>query len=94
MSKENKKAIKEDIKTYTSLEALKNSEGGQILMKSLKKDIVFGIDEAVTKFKTASHTELIAILAKVGERLNVYRSIDRSLKNKKLAIEVLLEEDD
>lgn len=84
-----KKAITEDIKLYSSLEAVKNSEGGQIIIESLKKDILSGIDKLTSRYETATHTELIAICAKIGERLSLLRSLARSSKNKKLALEAL-----
>jgi hypothetical protein len=83
------KAIKEDLKVYASLEAVKNSEGGKILIKSLSDDITAAIMEISAKYKEATHTELIALAAKLSERITILRSITRSSKNKDLAKEEL-----
>jgi hypothetical protein len=89
-----KKAIQKDIGDYSALEAVKNSEGGQIIIKSLKKDILTGINDLTSKVKTASHIELVAIIAKISERLILLQSLERSTKNKELAVEALLEVED
>lgn len=85
--------IEEDIKTYSSLEAVKNSEGGKLILESLKKDIITGIDILSSKYKTATHIELLGTIASITEKLSLYRSISRSTKNKNLALEALLEEE-
>lgn len=92
---EAEKIIKQDIGIYSALEAVKNSEGGQLILASLQKDILSCIDTISSKYKDASHSELIALSAKLSEKLALFRTISRSPKNKKLALEelkVVLEE--
>lgn len=84
-----KKEVEKDIGTYQALEALKNSEGGRILIASLQKDILSCIDILSSKYKELTHTEMIALSARLGERLTLFRTISRSSKNKKLAKETL-----
>ena len=87
--KEKTKEVKKDIKKYSSLEALQNTDGGKLLMTALKTDIGSCLDEISTKYKTASHAELLAVCAKFAANLALFRSIFRSSKNKKLALEEL-----
>ena len=81
--------VKKDIKKYTSIENVAKTEGGAILIDSLQKDVVATIDELCGKYKTATHVELIASCARLGERLALLRSINRAPKNKKMAREAL-----
>ena len=87
--KTNKELVQDDIGKASALEAVKNSEGGKILLASLQKDILSCIDILTSKFSTLSHIELVAFCAKLSERLTLFRAISRSSKNKKLAIEEL-----
>lgn len=92
-----KQMVKDDIGKYMSLEVLAKSEGGELLLTSLKKDIMASIDYIGSKFSTCTHGELIGVCAKLSERITLFRTISRSSKNKKLAIEelnLLLEEGD
>jgi hypothetical protein len=87
--KTNKQLVQDDIGNASALEAVKNSEGGKILLTSLQKDILLSIDMLTSKFPTASHIELIANCAKLNEKLALFRAISRSSKNKKLAMNEL-----
>src|ERR1035437_9427453 len=84
-----KEAVKDDIGKYSALEAVKNSEGGQLLIESLRKDIVSCMDSLASKYKDGSHTELIALCAKMSERMTLSRTLMRSSKNKRMAKEEL-----
>ena len=92
----NKEEIQKDIKKYSSIEAVENSEGGKLLIKSLEKDVVSCIDEMSSKIKTATHIELVAIIAKMSERLTLLRAIRRAKNLKNMAakeLEFLLKEE-
>lgn len=86
---QSEKIVRKDIENYSSLEALKNSEGGQLLIGSLQKDILSCIDVISLKYKDSSHIELVAICAKLSEKIALFRTISRSSKNKKLALDEL-----
>lgn len=100
MSKETKEQIKEvreDVKMYADLEAVKNSNGGKRILKGLGADIVVAIDKLCQSYQTASHVEILSIIAGLNNRLELFRTINRSSKNKRLAkeeLERLIEEDD
>ncbi len=85
----NKEEIQKDIKKYSSIEAVEKSDGGKLLIASLEKDIVSCIDELSAKIKIATHIELVAIVAKMSERLTLLRVIRRAKKLKNLATKEL-----
>lgn len=84
-----KKIIQKDIGNYSMLEAVKSSEGGKLILNSLKRDILATIDAIAGKYKDATHAELIALSARLSERITLFRLISRSSTNKKLALEEL-----
>lgn len=89
--KEQIKDVREDVKMYAELEAVKNSDGGKRVLKGLGSDIVTAIDKLCQSYKTASHIELIALIASMDERLGIFRTLNRSTKNKELALAELEE---
>ena len=84
-----KDEIKEDIKKYSAIDAVSSTPGGKIVVTSLKKDITSTIDELISKYKTSSHTDMIALCATLHARLSLLRVLNRSKKLKKLAQEEL-----
>ncbi len=84
-----KELIEKDIDKYGSLEALANTDGGKVLIDSLKDDVVASIEEIMTRYKELSHTEFIALGASLEAKFNVIKSIDRSMENKELAKDYL-----
>lgn len=87
--KQKEEETKAQIELYGSLEAVANSKGGKVILASLKKDIISCIDSLCSKYPTASQTELIAIVARMSERLALLRSLVRAEKNKKIYIQEL-----
>lgn len=90
-NEEKVKEIKADIKLYSELEALKNSNGGKILIKSLLKDIIAGLENICGSYKTATHIDLITRIADIDNKMTIFRSINLSTKNKTMAREALKE---
>ena len=84
-----KDEVKEDIKKYSAIDAVSSTPGGKIVVTSLKKDIVTTIDELISKYKTSSHIEMLALCATLHARLSLLRVLNRSKKLKKLAQEEL-----
>jgi hypothetical protein len=84
-------SIENDIDKYAKLESLALSEGGVLLLDSLKSDVTNAVDTLIAKYKELSHIEMIAIIARLEARLSLYRSISRSSKNKKMAKDALKE---
>lgn len=85
----NKEEVQNDVKKFTAIEAVGNTVGGKLLVKSLEKDVVSCVDELSAKFKTAEHIELIAIIAKLTEKLTLLRVLNRAKKLKNLALDEL-----
>ena len=86
-----RKEIKKDIGTYQAIEALGKTEGGQIIITTLKKDLTDGLYAIASKYKTGSYAELIAIGAGISKTLNMLRTFTNAPKNKKLAADALIE---
>jgi hypothetical protein len=84
-----KSEIQEDVKTYKSLEAVANSDGGKILIDNLKKDVVNGVESLFSLYKNGSDIEIRTTIAKLQANLSLLRSLTRSSQNKKLAQEEL-----
>jgi hypothetical protein len=82
-SKEQKKVLRAELKTYASLEAIANSDGGKVLIKGLKKDTVSAIDVLISQFRTAPEIELRAACASLRERITLLRAFTRASKNRK-----------
>lgn len=92
MASEQKKLVKKEVDTYAAIEAVSNLQGGKILIKSLKKDIVASIDTIISRSKSATNlAELMAPAIALGERLAMLRTLKRATKNKKFALRELEE---
>lgn len=85
--KELAKDVEKDIGKYAALEVVKESEGGKLITSALKKDIIAAAEKAASIYKTATHAELIGVVAELAVKMTVFRMISRSSKNKKLALE-------
>lgn len=83
------KSVKKDIKNYSVLEAVERSEGGQLIIKGLKKDIVSAIDRLSNEYKTASEIELRTACAVLSERITLLRAFTRAGRQKKYALKEL-----
>jgi hypothetical protein len=88
-NKDEIESVRKDIKTYSVLEAVTNSEGGQLIIKGLKKDIASAIDKLVTAYKNVPEVELRATCAALGERITLLRAFTRAPKQKKYAVKEL-----
>ena len=93
-----KEIVEKDLDKYASLESLAISEGGKVLLDSLKSDIGSITDTIMSKYKELLHIELIAHIANLKAKFDLYRAINRSSANKKLASNelsrILAEEED
>jgi hypothetical protein len=89
LTKEDLKDVQDEIKRTTDIESAIQSEGGQIIMKSLKSDIVSAINELCSSYKTATPTELVALAARLRERFVLYQGLNGITKAKEMAIKDL-----
>ena len=84
-SKIPKEEIIADIKTYKETETLAASPGGKRHVSLLLKSIASAVDTLASSYRDASHTELIALSARLAERLAIYRMFINAPRNSKLA---------
>lgn len=70
-----------DADKYQSLLALQNLEGGIILLSALKRDAVSDVDNLISRYKEASHVELLALVASLDAKLQILRLINRAKTN-------------
>lgn len=90
-AREEVRAIAVDIDTYAALAALKTSEGGVLLYKTLVKDVANCIDEITGKWNTADNLTLMGLCAKLSERITILKMLDHAKTNLELAEEALKE---
>lgn len=83
--------IKKDVKKYTALKILSESDGGKILADTMLKDIVSIIDTLSYTIKPLKLEEYIHLSAKLSEKLSIYKSLTNAPKNTHLAKEALAE---
>ena len=81
--------IKKEVKRHGSIAAVSTSEGGKLLVSSLQTDITSTIHQLTTKYQESPHMELVAIIARLKEQLNLLKVLNRAPKLKKMAIEDL-----
>lgn len=84
-----KTEVENDLKTFSALEALTLSEGGKILIDSLKKDVVNGVESVISMYRQAPEIDLRATIAKLQSDLSLLRVLTRSEANKEMAKEEL-----
>lgn len=83
--------IKKNLDTYASLESLKESAGGKILVDNLVKDILGAVESLGAKYKQSSRDELVSIIADMDNKNTILKLIIRAKKNKELAVQALKE---
>lgn len=86
-----KKEVEKDIKTYKSIEAILNLDGGKLIVNKSKKEVVTTVDQIVSIYKTASHAELLSLCAKLEASLGLLKVFKNAKTNLELAEEALLE---
>ena len=73
---------------YKAILAALETEGGKILLESLRQDIASDV-ERLSGLLNGSHVEIQAAIAKLNADLNFYRVLKRANNNVILAEEVL-----
>lgn len=83
------KEIKDELGTFTALEAVANSEGGKLLIATHMSDVVSIVDALGANYSTYQHTQLMAMCAEMKTKLDMVRTLTRAEKNKKFMQETL-----
>jgi hypothetical protein len=79
--------IKDQISTYGEAEAFSKSAGGKKLIASLEVDVFDAVILLTSKYKTASHIELISFCAGLETKIDLLRRMTQAGKKKNEAIE-------
>lgn len=65
--------LKDELGDSITLKTLHDSEGGQLLIKNLVKDVLGSMDSLTINVETFSHLQLVAIICKMKERLDLLK---------------------
>lgn len=88
-----KELVKKDLDTYAALAAVAYSEGGQILMQNLAKDIMGSIDIMSSQAGIMQEQSLRAAATKIALSLQMYRALanaDGNMRNAQDELDALL----
>ena len=81
--------IKKDLGAISTLEAVALTEGGQMLIKSLVKDIIGSVDMLSTNYSGYSLEKFISLAADIKSKSDLVRTLTRSSANKAYLEELL-----
>ena len=73
------------------IKVLATSPGGKLITKALLQDVVNKIAQLESMYKTASHTELIAVIADMSANLSLAKVFIKSEENVRLLDEQIAE---
>ena len=83
--------IKDDIDRYNALKAILAQDGGKLLVNTLLKDVVHGLD-SLSQYHKMNRDELVSLAARITVSLSIVRSLTRSEDQQELATELLEEQ--
>jgi len=81
--------VKEELSTYKKLSALKDSEGGKILITSIRRDIESTITTLTASYLELDEVRLKALCAKLDTDSSMLMVLLNADKNKEQAKEIL-----
>ena len=87
----NKEEVEKDLKKFTQLESLANSEGGKILIDACIDDIKSIIDSIAYSTPKQSIEQYIGLTCELKEKLAMYNILKNAKKNVELTRETLKE---
>lgn len=85
------KELQKDLSLAQALDSVSISEGGKILIESLKKDVISCCDTLAGRYTELTQPEFISICADMKSKLDLLRTLLRAPKNKKYLLKVLKE---
>ncbi len=80
-----KKEIEETLGNLKAINIAMDSEGGDLLQKTYRKDVLMSMDKLAYNFSTLTHIELVSECAKLHSKLEILRTIKNSKKNEIIA---------
>lgn len=78
--------LKGQVEKLHDISALASTEGGKTLISLLIKDTVGGVQRLRSAYKTASHTELIAIIADMNARFETAKLLLNAKDSEEVAV--------
>lgn len=69
------KELQDQIEELTDLECLFTSPGGKTLVKILLKDVALRVNSLQSVYRTATHIELVALIAEMDAHLSTAKSL-------------------
>jgi hypothetical protein len=84
-------AAAEDVDTQGALAAFNRSEAGDIVRKSLLENVAGAVDALSSNWRTASHQELMALCARLEDRIALLKTLSRAQSLKEAAEQALQE---
>jgi hypothetical protein len=91
-----KEEIEADLKEISKISVIGETEGGQVLLKSLLTDIATGVNTICHRHSTMTVQEFVSIAALMKANVDLYCAIGKAKKNKEylqtLLAEALLEQ--
>lgn len=75
------KLVAADADRYAAIYAVSTSEGGKILIESLKQDVIAAVDKLCNGYTTMSEIELRATCATLSVNRSLIQSLTRSKDN-------------
>ena len=81
--------IAEELDEKHALSVLAETEGGKLLIESLLKDIASTVTTLTVRYKDGTHTDLVALCAKLDGRLDMYHALTRAKTHRKELQQIL-----
>lgn len=81
--------IKESLDRVKSINVVSQTEGGKIIVKRFKNDILNSLDKLAYNYQQYSHTELISECANLRARLDILQTFTEAKRNQLIAEEDL-----
>lgn len=79
---EDQKDLLEDLGKYKALDSLRDTEGGKLVIETLRKSIVSEVSVLVSGYKEMPEQEMRARLAKISAYVPLVQSLLRAKVNK------------
>ena len=82
-------AMADNLDKVQEIRGLSENSAGKVLIKKLRKDVRHSINTIIGLYKTASHIELIAIIAQLEPSLRLLNELNGSVDKEKNAQAIL-----
>lgn len=76
--------LQEQIDQLHDLECLFQTEGGKTLVKILLRDVVLRVNSLQSMYRTATHIELVALIAEMDAHLSTAKSLLNAKEGKEI----------